>query len=185
MLACAILTYSQSNADPSAVVPAPNWTVHELPTTLNADGRPFWEPPLLDLSHLIGEEFEKRKLAMLKLTENDVSLITDFLDAFEEHMVLWEYQDWAHSNLETSVQEENARFYLNLYREAVADWMKAFRRFREQGFGTFLQEDGSYKAVRRLNGMWYEDMAGTIIWDPAASIAQKNELLEEISATTS
>ena len=69
-------------------VPAPRCS---LPQSRNIAGRPVWEPPVLDYEHLIGEEYEHKRKAILKYYRNDVAMTTDWLDTDTEYNLLLMY----------------------------------------------------------------------------------------------
>ena len=55
-----------------------------LPSGRNVDGRPVWEPPILDYSNLTGDEYHKKKEALMKFTGDDVARTTKLLDILDE-----------------------------------------------------------------------------------------------------
>lgn len=58
----------------------------------NCGGRPVREPPILDYSQCIGEEYEKKKEAMLKYLDNDAGeRMTAVMDLDTEFDLLHEY----------------------------------------------------------------------------------------------
>lgn len=56
--------------------PVAGWLPRDLPQTPNADGRPVWEPPVLNFTYLIGEEYEKKAEAVMKHYRNDAAKAT-------------------------------------------------------------------------------------------------------------
>lgn len=58
-----------------------DWTRRALPENGNVEGRPVWEPPMLNYSHLIDEEYEQKRGAVLEYFSNDVTKTTSFMDA--------------------------------------------------------------------------------------------------------
>lgn len=75
----------------------------ELPTAVNIDGRPVWEPPVLDYSHLVDTEhaqpYTKRKDAVLLHTGGDIVKTTKIMDTFHELELLTEYIAWVPPNI--------------------------------------------------------------------------------------
>lgn len=65
-----------------------------LSVTRNIDGRPVWEPPILNYLDLIVEEYEKFREEVLKYTGGEVVRTTEILDARTELEALWMYTDW-------------------------------------------------------------------------------------------
>ena len=98
-----------------------------LPKTLNSEGRPVWEPPILDLSHLIGEEYDKKRESVMKYTNNNPVLTTKIMDLGAERDVLMNYTFWINVALvDVPVDEPDASykqaFYEGLWNEVHADW---------------------------------------------------------------
>ena len=97
-----------------------------LPKTLNPEGRPVWEPPVLDLSHLIGEEYKKKRESVMKYTNNNPVLTTKIMDLGAERDVLMNYTFWINVALvdvapdDTDASEKKA-FYEGLWNEVHAD----------------------------------------------------------------
>lgn len=69
-----------------------------LPHSRTAEGRLVWEPPILDYSDLIGEEYEKKREAVLKFTGFEAGRTTEILDANIEYDLLSMYNDWIDVN---------------------------------------------------------------------------------------
>lgn len=69
------------------------WHPHPLPEGLTLDGRHVWEPPILRYTHLIGEEYEKKREAVLKHTKNDRAEATEILDTDIEYASVEMYRD--------------------------------------------------------------------------------------------
>lgn len=99
----------------------PNWTPHTLPDSKNADGRPVWEPPILEYSAIIGEEFVKKRKAMMEYTGNDVVKTTQFMDVDSEYDVLLEFETWAEDTINSASDLGTAVFFYGLYNEIVKD----------------------------------------------------------------
>ena len=51
-----------------------------LPQARNRAGRSVWEPPILDYSDLIGEEYEQKRKTLLKYFRDDVVKTTAYMD---------------------------------------------------------------------------------------------------------
>ena len=56
------------------------WKPHALPESLNMDDKHVWEPPVFAYNHLIGEEYEKKREAVLIYTKDDRARTTEILD---------------------------------------------------------------------------------------------------------
>lgn len=72
---------------------------HPLPEGKNFEGRPIWEPLILDYSSLIGEDYEQKWKAVLTHFNNDVAKTTKYFDFHGEYELLWTHRDWADSDL--------------------------------------------------------------------------------------
>lgn len=61
-----------------------------LPPAPNYDGTPVWVPPTFDYSHLIDEEYDKKREGVLKYTGGDGSRATIIMDLTQkEHCSLF------------------------------------------------------------------------------------------------
>ena len=56
-----------------------------LPTGKITAGKPLWELPILDYSHMMDDYYEKKIEAMLKITDGDVVRATKVLDTCMEY----------------------------------------------------------------------------------------------------
>lgn len=65
------------------------------------------EPPILDYSRWIGDEYEKLRAAAMKYTNNDVVQTTRILDVHCEYGVLIGYMDWIEDNWNASIKPVN------------------------------------------------------------------------------
>lgn len=65
-----------------------------LPDTLNRDGRSVWEPPIIDYSDVIGDEYEEKRKAVLRTTRGNVEKATENLDKEAEWRLLDRYLDY-------------------------------------------------------------------------------------------
>lgn len=77
-----------------------------LPECLNLDGRPVWEPPLLNYSALIDTEnsqgYTKSREAALLSTGGNVVKTTEIMDIWTENQLLAEYHFWAKEAMRNS-----------------------------------------------------------------------------------
>lgn len=66
--------------------------VHErrpLSESKTSHGRPVWEPPVVHLIELLDlEDYEKRRDAILKYSSGDPAKATEFLDLYDEVIIL-------------------------------------------------------------------------------------------------
>lgn len=62
-----------------------------LPSVLRSDGRPLWEPPYLDVSDLIGEEYLQKRKAFLAFTGGKATRATELMDISDELQLI---ADW-------------------------------------------------------------------------------------------
>lgn len=87
----------------------------------NADGRPVWEPPILDHSDLIGDEYHKKREALTKFAGNDVAKTTKVLDILDEGALYRTHAQgvaekaWFVWSLTTGDELVHHRFFANLY----------------------------------------------------------------------
>lgn len=121
-----------------------------LPTTQNVDGRPVWEPPVLDYSELIDEAYEKKREAMVKFTNNDVARATEIMDVDTEVELLQEYSDWVAANANNAEFEddsERAAFFDRLRSEVMFDLREVRTEWQD------LKTD-IYDMGKREDGKW-------------------------------
>lgn len=69
--------------------------------------------------------FEKKKVAVMKHTMNNVVKTNKILDVLIEMKVLGEYKDWALSNLQTADNKENMDFFDQLWTDICEDLLEA------------------------------------------------------------
>ena len=117
-----------------------------LPVEKNIDGRPIWEPPIFDYSHLIGQEYEKQREAVLKYTRSDVARTTGIMDAYAEMESDKMYERWLLENVDDCTLEAGAlRFYRGLLEELKFDSMEAEHEFTRHRVSLKKNEDGKYR----------------------------------------
>lgn len=75
------------------IPPTKSWAPHALPQGPNVAGRPVWEPPILDYSQSIDEDYEKKHEAVLKHTGGDMVRITNYMGKDTEYDLLEMYAD--------------------------------------------------------------------------------------------
>ena len=76
---------------------APEWSSCILPgpkLSPNVSGQPVCGKPILIYAHLIGEEYEKKREALMLYYDNDVVKTTQYLDKKDEMHLLYRYQRW-------------------------------------------------------------------------------------------
>lgn len=111
--------------------------------------KPVWEPPVLDYTNLMGDEYDKRREALLRHYKGDVVKTTKYLDTHKETLMLVRYRVWIGKELEgdwMAKDQPRALFFEQLLEEAGLDHenMDADRRclrVRLSGLG-----DGLYHA---------------------------------------
>lgn len=84
----------------------------------------MWEPPTLDYSKWIGEEGEeyiKKRVALLKYLGGDIARSTELMNAYTESGLLHEYLAWPGENAKSAVDEESEMFFDKLWREVGVD----------------------------------------------------------------
>lgn len=137
-----------SQSSSSDINESPPWTPQALPDTLRADGRPVWEPPILDYSDLIGEIYEQKREAVLDLTGGNVAKTTSLMDIYTEENLLWEYYDWVKNNTKLANGTETEHFFRGLRKEVWKDWSDVEDEWLASGGIRFIIriEDGSYQA---------------------------------------
>lgn len=127
------------------------WKPHALPTSHNMDGKHVWERSILAYNDLIGEEFEKKREAVLKYTKDDRASTTEILDIGVEYDLLETYRDWAWDNVNHaggSVDYERASFFAGLYREVRPGWNLVGEECLELDIEQKRMEDGTSKIMR-------------------------------------
>lgn len=65
-----------------------------LPEGRASEGRPLWEPPILSYSDHVGEEYEKKREALLKYCKDDAVGTTRSLDVKVEWALLYLHKSW-------------------------------------------------------------------------------------------
>lgn len=84
----------------------------------NFDGRPIWEPPILNYSHLIdtptSQSYTKRREAVLAYTYGDVDVTTSIMDEYTESELLTDYIEWAKSNVDAAEDDQAIMFFETL-----------------------------------------------------------------------
>lgn len=121
-------------------------TAFELAIPRNCDERPMWEPPIFDYSWLIGEEYEKKREAMLEYTGGDVTRTTDIMDVDTEFELLYEYHGWIQSNVDSGDDAESRQFLEGLWKEVGKDKDDVFEEWEGFDGGIIYRrcEDGTY-----------------------------------------
>lgn len=122
-------------------------TPQPLPTTLRPDGRPVWEPPILDYSELIGEVYENRRETVTKYTNNNVVETTELRDIYVEEQLLWEYFWWVEEEVKKAIEagDQSREFLTALKDEILWDGEIVEVEWRGKGGISFVWsvEDGS------------------------------------------
>ena len=93
-----------------------------LSLSRNIDGRPVWEPPILNYTDLIDDETNtKRREAVMQYTNNDIAKTTDIMDVYTELRLLWDYKIWAIDNSKQSQGRETSEFFETLSSDLLYD----------------------------------------------------------------
>ena len=112
------------------------------------DGRPVWEPPVLSYDHLIGDEYEQKRKAVLKYTNGDVVKTTEILDINDEIEILGMYLTHVSEDQLLAKKEgdmEKMRFFDALQDDVWHDRREAFRRWKVGGAFHRRNDDGTYE----------------------------------------
>lgn len=117
-----------------------------MPTAKNTDGRPVWGPPVLDYAPTIGEEYEKKKEAVMKFTGNDVARTTEIMDATVEEHLLWEYWEWCSDQDDETTGSDAKQFFADLWEEVNKEQRLAFNQRAENRIYVDQKEDGTWYA---------------------------------------
>lgn len=123
-----------------------------LPEGLNVDGRHVWEPPILDYSELIDEEYEQKRKAYLKYTGGDSAKTTQFLDTSIELDLLHMYGDWVYfhcSSNDEGCDPPPAAFYRALSNEIYIDHADVAKEW-SPSVAEKRNEDGSYEIIEDI-----------------------------------
>mgnify|MGYP003308253267 CR=1 FL=1 len=141
------MSYRGSSLEP--LVPAAR---RPLPQGLNIDGRPVWESPILDYHDLIGEEYEKKREAVLKYFRGDVAKATAFMDDITEYNLILMHSCSVDQDMYRAQAEEDgemAAFFQHLRQELFVD--------RADLIGTGYYEftlkrrvDGTYRVMKNV-----------------------------------
>lgn len=119
-----------------------------LPAGRNADGRPVCEPPIFDYSALIGEEYDKKRDAVLKYTAHDVVRTTKIIDAVTESDLLRKYWDWM-EDMEISARDdkdaEQEAWFKRLGDELELDMHTLDEEVNENGVELWRNEEGKWE----------------------------------------
>lgn len=111
----------------------------------NVDGRPVWGPPIMVYDHLIGEEFEQERKAVLKYYRNDVVKATAFMDLDTEYEFLEMYFDSLHQDWWKAV----LKFYRNDVAKATAFLDNEVEKKLLQIFDMSVLEEWSHSLRRQ------------------------------------
>lgn len=77
----------------------------------NNDGRPICKPPILAFSAYIGEDYEKKRQALLKYKDGDVARVTEIMDAEREMNPEYEYREWVVGNVINPLPAVSEKFF--------------------------------------------------------------------------
>lgn len=157
----------------------PRWKPHGLPQTTRTDGRHVWEPPNLSYSALIGDQYEKKREAVLKYTKQDVVRATKILDELTDFLSISKYLFWAYGEVEDAKRVndcERMSFLAGLCEELCTDSDDTIRAAEGGSLINFrMQRDGTLTVV--LDGPIVEDYAE---WE-----SEEEEREDEDAADTS
>lgn len=136
-----------------------------LPDARNVDGRPIWEPPILDYSHLIdtehGQPYTKQREAVLVFTGQDVVRATAILDQHEESELLNDFIEWAKLN-DTATEDPQAQAFWqglrdNLRVELLQVLVEDAGGLGGTGWATFEQSEDEPWKMEGPEGWEYYD----------------------------
>lgn len=120
------------------------------PEGRDRNGRPVWEPPILDYSRYIDQEdYDNQRKVVLKRYEGDVVQTTKFLDAHLDFRILNDYMAWA-AQEHTAAAKQGASnydaecFFDGLLREIKRDENEAYQKFAGLGFVMRKDMKGKY-----------------------------------------
>lgn len=148
------MTWSPTTC-PDVLVPGskvyPAQIPQPLPITPRPDGRPVWEPPILDYLELIGEEYEKKREAVMKYTSDDVVWTTKLMDIYTEDQLLWKYFRWVDEEVRKAVEAgvETQHFLVSLKEDVLYDGEVVEDEWKGKGGMSFIRSlvDGKWIAV--------------------------------------
>lgn len=122
-----------------------------LPLDRNLDGRPVWEPPILDYSDLIEEEYEQKRKAVLKYYRNDVVRATAFIDTdTETHLLemysrsVWEEMERPKAGVDIDIRE----FFYHLWDEIMRDMSEIMQGKGWEELMLEKRDNGTYKLLK-------------------------------------
>lgn len=144
------------------------WTPHALPTFPNLAGRPIWEPPILNYTKLIDEEYDKKREAALKFTDGDVAKTTGIMDYHTEIELVRMQKDWAGLTALFLKDPESKSFFAELVEELEEDWRETLVRKPLKGGQAhfYRREDGTYVAGSVRTMLSLEMGFDPVLWDP-------------------
>lgn len=120
---------------------------HGLPDSKNADGRPVWEPPIFAYDELIREEYDQKRKAYLKYTNNNVVKTTEMLDTSIELDLLYMYVDWIHDNNDY----ESDAFFQALRKELWTDECAVRDEWSKFKLDEIRMKDGTWEIRSNAN----------------------------------
>lgn len=81
-----------------------------LPLGRNMEGHTVWESPVFNYSHYSGDEWEKKREAVMRYTENDPAKTTRIMDAWDQVNLHVLYHIWIRDNIDAArASEDRAR----------------------------------------------------------------------------
>lgn len=136
-----------------------------LPDAPNVDGRPIWEPPILDYSHLIdsehGQPYTKQREAVLAFTGQDVARATAILDQHEESELLNDFIEWAKINGTVTEDPQAQAFWQglrdNLRIELLQILVEDAGELGGTGWATFEESENGPWKMEEPEGWEYYD----------------------------
>ena len=104
----------------------------------------------MDYSELIGEEYEKKREAVMKYTSYDVVWTTELMDIYTEDQLLWKYFRWVdEEDRKAEASSKTQHFLLSLKEEVLYDEEVVEDEWKGKGGISFIRslDDGQWMAV--------------------------------------
>ena len=165
-----------------------------LPESRNVDGRPIWEPPILDYFHLIDTEhaqsYTKQREAVLAFTGQDVARATAILDQHEESELLNDFIEWAKLNDGATADPRAQTFWQglrdNLRVELLQVLVDDAGELGGTGWATFEEsEDGPWKMEQPEEWEYYDSDFEEEYGEDSDGDESRSSALQDSAATSS
>lgn len=115
-----------------------------LPSHPRSDGRPAYEPPILNYALQLDDEYQKQRDALLKYYEGDVGKTTKYLDTNVEHLLLLQYIGWVDEQKDDSSDAFKGDFWTGLMDNLRIDELEVLPEYQNLGITLCREKDGEW-----------------------------------------